>query len=46
MNMSRTGSKKSSATFKSNAAEVTPDQMRFFLTLDDDLLHEITVFMH
>ncbi|KAK3130491.1 hypothetical protein QOZ80_6BG0494100 [Eleusine coracana subsp. coracana] len=28
MNMSRTGSKKSSATFKSNAAEVTPDQMR------------------
>uniref|UniRef100_A0ACD5Y7R5 Uncharacterized protein n=1 Tax=Avena sativa TaxID=4498 RepID=A0ACD5Y7R5_AVESA len=28
MNMSRTGSKKNSATFKSNAAEVTPDQMR------------------
>ncbi|XP_062193750.1 meiosis-specific protein PAIR2-like [Phragmites australis] len=28
MNMSRTGSKKSSTTFKSNAAEVTPDQMR------------------
>ncbi|CAM0879919.1 unnamed protein product [Alopecurus aequalis] len=28
MNLSRTGSKKNSATFKSNAAEVTPDQMR------------------
>ncbi|KAL6845926.1 hypothetical protein ACP4OV_023374 [Aristida adscensionis] len=28
MNMSRTGSKKSSTTFKSNAAEVTPDLMR------------------
>ncbi|KAE8792348.1 asynapsis 1 [Hordeum vulgare] len=28
MNMSRTGSKKNSTTFKSNSAEVTPDQMR------------------
>ncbi|XP_051209327.1 meiosis-specific protein PAIR2 isoform X1 [Lolium perenne] len=28
MNLSRTGSKKNSATFKSNAAEVTPDEMR------------------
>ncbi|CAM0909480.1 unnamed protein product [Alopecurus aequalis] len=28
MNLSRTGNKKNSATFKSNAAEVTPDQMR------------------
>jgi hypothetical protein len=28
MNLSRTGSKKNSATFNSNAAEVTPDQMR------------------
>ncbi|KAM0840282.1 hypothetical protein ACQ4PT_059747 [Festuca glaucescens] len=28
MNLSRTGSKKNSATFKSNAEEVTPDQMR------------------
>ncbi|CAM0880015.1 unnamed protein product [Alopecurus aequalis] len=28
MNLSRTGSKKNSATFKSNAAEVTADQMR------------------
>uniref|UniRef100_A0A8R7UIL4 HORMA domain-containing protein n=3 Tax=Triticum urartu TaxID=4572 RepID=A0A8R7UIL4_TRIUA len=28
MNMSHTGSKKNTATFKSNAAEVTPDQMR------------------
>ncbi|CAN6196538.1 unnamed protein product [Urochloa humidicola] len=28
MNMSRTGSKKGSATFTSNASEVTPDQMR------------------
>ncbi|XP_044399906.1 meiosis-specific protein PAIR2 isoform X2 [Triticum aestivum] len=35
MNMSRTGSKKNSATFKSNAAEVTPDQMRTLVrTLD------------
>lgn len=32
MNLSRTGSKKNSATFKSNAAEVTPDQMRCSLT--------------
>jgi hypothetical protein len=38
MNMSRTGGKKSSATFKSNAAEVTPDQMRFFVILDDDFV--------
>ncbi|KAG8049722.1 hypothetical protein GUJ93_ZPchr0009g736 [Zizania palustris] len=28
MNLSRTGSKKNSATFKQNSAEVTPDQMR------------------
>ncbi|KAM0844254.1 hypothetical protein ACQ4PT_057174 [Festuca glaucescens] len=28
MNLSRTGSKKNNATFKSNAEEVTPDQMR------------------
>lgn len=28
MNLSRTGSKKNSATFNSNSAEVTPDQMR------------------
>ena len=38
MNMRRTWSKKSSTTFKSNAAEVTPDQMRCFLTLDADFL--------
>jgi len=38
MNMSRTGSKKGSTTFTSNASEVTPDQMRYFLTLDADFL--------
>ncbi|ONM22773.1 Shaggy kinase-like protein [Zea mays] len=31
MNMSRTGSKKGSTTFTSNASEVTPDQMRYIL---------------
>ena len=38
MNMSRTGSKKGITTFTSNASEVTPDQMRYFLTLDADFL--------
>jgi meiosis-specific protein len=38
MNMSRTGSKKGSTTFTSNASEVTPDQMRYFPTLDADFL--------
>jgi len=38
MNMSRTGSKKGSTTFTSNASEVTPDQMRYSLTLDVNFL--------
>lgn len=38
MNMSRTGSKKGTTTFTSNASEVTPDQMRYSLTLDVNFL--------
>jgi len=38
MIMNRTGSKKGSTTFRSNASDVTPHQMRYFLTLDADFL--------
>jgi len=42
MNMSRTGSKKGSTTFTSNASEVTPDQMRYSLTV----LPWMLIFLH
>jgi hypothetical protein len=50
MNMSRTGSKKGSTTFTSNASEVTPDQMRYFLTFFSQTLYFLTLdtdfFLH
>ena len=45
MNMSRTGSKKGSTTFTSNASEVTPDQMRYPLPWMLIFLHEHAVFV-